>query len=269
MQCTPKTLSNYEWTINRFITWLVSQGVTTPAQLTARHVRAFIAQYSNLSDWSIFTYARSIRTLVRFWYAEGYLSTPITVTMPRIRQRRMPFLTADQVHAVIKRCTIRERAIVLFLVDSGLRRQELINLNRQDIDMRSGAVRVIQGKGRKDRLAVIGATTRRAIIKMWSAQLDQRPDAPAFQTKTGTRFAPEGIRMLFSRLSTKSGIHVSAHALRRTFATIALQNGLDLVSLQTLLGHTSIETTRRYIQWLDGDLLKAHQRASPVDSWKL
>jgi integrase/recombinase XerD len=269
MQCTPKTISNYEWSLTRFLTWLTAQGVTSPAEITGRHVRAFIAQYAHLSDWTIFTYARCIRTLLRFWYAEKYMSEPITVTMPRIRQRRLPFLTADQVHHVLRFCTIRERAIILFLVDSGLRRQELINLNREDIDLKTGAVHVIQGKGRKDRLAVVGATTRRAVLKLWVSQLDQRPESPAFQTKTGTRFAQAGLCSMMDRLSARCGVHVSPHILRRTFATLALQNGIDLVSLQSLLGHNNIETTRRYIQWLDDDLLKAHQRSSPVDRWKL
>jgi len=74
------------------------------------------------------------------------------------------------------------------------------------------------------------------------------------------------LRSLLLRIGKKAGIHLSPHALRRTFATLSLQNGMDIVSLQTLLGHSSLETTRRYIQWLDSDLLEDHRKHSPADN---
>jgi len=163
-------------------------------------------------------------------------------------------------------CNLRERAIILFLVDSGLRRQEFCNLERKDINLQTGVVTVRQGKGRKDRIAVVGATTRRALLRYWQTCANQEENAPAFQTKDGQRFTPAGLRSLLLRLGHKAGVHITPHALRRTFATLALQGGMDLISLQTLLGHSDIATTRRYVQWLDDDLLKAHKKASPIDN---
>jgi site-specific recombinase XerD len=267
MQCTQTTLENYR-ALESFLTWLEGQGVTAPQEVTARHVREYLAAYHSRSDLTVYTYATRIRTLLRFWHREGYLPQPVTFDMPKVRQKRLSFLTAEQVQKVLNVCALREKALVLFLVDSGLRRQEVCNLQRADVDLQTGAVRVRQGKGRKDRLAVIGATTRRALLAYLRTCPSQDADAPLFQTESGSPFTPHGLQSLLRRLSKKAGVAFSAHALRRTFATLSLQNGMDLVSLQTILGHSNLETTRRYIQWLDTDLLEAHRHASPVDNLK-
>ena len=268
MQCSKTTLANYTDTLGKFISWLEGQGMTAPHEVTARHVRQFLALYQDAESTTTHTVASRIRTLLRFWHREGYLPQPVTFDMPKVRQKRLPFLTAEEVGQVLSVCTTRERAIILLLVDSGLRRQEVCNLNRSDIDLQTGSIRVRLGKGRKDRISAIGATTRRALLKYWQTCPNQDEDAPAIQTETGQRLTSNGIQSLLRRLSQKSGIRFSAHALRRTFATLALQAGMDLVSLQTLMGHNNIGTTRQYIQWLDGDLLEAHQRFSPVENLK-
>lgn len=268
LQCTARTLANYQWTLGKFIAWLENQGITSPDQITARHVRQYLALYANKSDWYLNGHARAIRTLLRFWHKEGYLPQPVTFDMPKVRQKRLPFLTADQVARVMKAADVREGAIVAFIVDSGLRRQEVVNLNRQDIDLKTGLVKVWQGKGKKDRISLIGATARRYLLRYWRTCPDQRPEAPAFQTKDGQRLTVYGLSALLARLSKKVGFRVSPHALRRTFATLALQNGMDLVSVQMLMGHADISTTRQYIQWLDSDLVAAHQKASPIDRLK-
>ena len=268
MQCTRRTLENYQYLLGRFINWLETQGVTAPQEVSARHVRQYLTLYADKSDWYLNDIARAIRTLLRFWQREGYLPQPVTLDMPRVRQKRLSFLTAEQVQKVLNVCALRDKALILFMIDSGLRLQEVCNLKRDDVDIANGAVRVRQGKGRKDRLAVIGAITRRSLLAYLRTYPSQDVDAPLFQTESGRPFTPHGLQSLLRRLSKKAGVAFSAHALRRTFATLSLQNGMDLVSLQTLLGHNNLETTRRYVQWLDADLLEAHRHASPVDNLK-
>jgi integrase/recombinase XerD len=268
MQCTPATLKNYAWTLGRFINWLEGQGVISPEEVTARNVRNYLALYADKSDWTLNGHARTIRTLLRFWHKEGYLPQAVTFDMPKVRQKRLAFLTSEQIKRVLAVCDLRQKAIILFLVDSGLRRQEFCNLQRKDVDLQTGMVIVRQGKGRKDRVAVIGATTRRTLLKYWQTCPNQNENAPAFQTLDGQPFSPSGLRSLLVRLSKRAGVPLSPHALRRSFATLALQGGMDLVSLQMLLGHRDISTTRRYVQWLDDDLLTAHRKASPIDNLK-
>ncbi|MDI6696833.1 MAG: tyrosine-type recombinase/integrase [Anaerolineales bacterium] len=266
MQCTPATLQTYQKVLGRFIAFLEQQGITHPEQVNARHVRQYLSRFADRSDWYLNGIARAIRTLVRFWREEGHMPELVTFAMPKVRQKRLPFLDAEQVASLLAGCSVRERALIMLMVDSGLRRQEVCNLKRGDVDLRTGAVMVIQGKGRKDRLAFIGANARRALLAYLRTQAGQNVDAPLFQTQSGGKFTPAGLRSLFVRLSRRVGFKVTAHMLRRTFATLCLQNGMDVVSLQTLMGHENLETTRRYIQWLGADLLEAHRKASPIDN---
>jgi integrase/recombinase XerD len=152
------------------------------------------------------------------------------------------------------------------MADSGLRRAEVIALNWSDVDMLSGLVRVRQGKGKKDRSAVIGAATRRALLA-YKKTLEDR-DGVLFQTQTGKPFTPSGFIRIFARLTHATGIHVTAHALRRTFVILSLRNGMDVLHLQAMLGHSSLDMVQHYAQMVDDDLLQAHRQFSPVDNLK-
>lgn len=266
MNCTPVTMSFYRFTAGKFLEWIANQNVTSPDQVTARHVRQFIAELAGrgLQDTTVHGYARAIRTLLRFWYTENYIPQPVRFDMPRLGKKRLPVLTADELKEIVKACNVRDKALVLFMADSGLRRAEVINLNWPDIDMQSGLVRVRQGKGKKDRSAVIGATTRRALLAYRRTLADR--EGVLFQTDEGTRFTPSGILRVFMRLSKRTGIHVTAHALRRTFVILSLRNGMNVLHLQAMLGHASLDMVQHYAQMVDDDLLREHKAHSPIDN---
>jgi integrase/recombinase XerD len=68
-----------------------------------------------------------------------------------------------------------------------------------------------------------------------------------------------------NRLSKNAGVHITPHALRRSFATISVKAGMDLFRLQALMGHSSLEMTKEYVRNLDEDLIEAHQKHSPIN----
>ena len=268
MNCTPVTMSFYRFTAGKFLEWIESQNVTEPDQVIGRHVRQFLAELAGrgLLDTTRHDYARAIRTLLRFWHAEGYTSQPITFEMPKLEKKRLPVLTVEQLRQIVTACSVRDKTVILFMVDSGLRRSEVIRLNCTDIDIQSGLVKVRQGKGKKERSAVIGVTTRRALLAYRKTLADR--DGTLFQTDEGTHFTPGGFIRIFQRLTRRTGIHVTAHALRRTFVILSLRNGMDPLHLQALLGHASLDMVQHYAQMVDNDLLQAHKQHSPIDNLK-
>jgi site-specific recombinase XerD len=266
MNCTPATLEFYRHTAGAFLSWLESQGVTDPEDVTARYVRQYLAQLlsAGRKDTTLHANARAIRTLLRFWYAENYIPQLIKFDMPRLEKKRLPVLTADQLRQIVKACNVRDRAIVLFMVDSGLRRAEVIALNWRDVDIQSGLVRVKRGKGKKDRSSVIGATTRRALLA-YRRNVSNADNMPLFQTREGNRFASDGFIQIFNRIKKHTGIHVSPHVLRRTFAILSLRAGMNALHLQNLGGWASLDMVQHYAQMVDEDLLREHKAHSPVD----
>jgi site-specific recombinase XerD len=270
MNCTAATMEFYRHTAGRFLQWIEGQGVTDPAEISARHVRQYLAQLIALGrkDTTLHANARAIRTLLRFWHAENYIPQQVRFDMPRLEHKRLPVLTADQLKQIVKACNTRDKAIILFMVDSGLRRAEVIKLNWGDVDMQSGLVRVRQGKGKKDRSAVIGATTRRALLaylRTLNAE-SRKLTAPLFQTREGNRFASDGFIQVFNRIKKRTRIHVSPHVLRRTFTILALRAGMNALHLQNLGGWASLEMVQHYAQMVDEDLLQEHKAHSPIDN---
>jgi site-specific recombinase XerD len=268
MMCTPRTIQFYEFVLGKVLSWLKVNQVDSPEQITSRHVRTFIGEMvaKGYSDTYINGYARAIRTFCRFMQKEKYIFEPVEFEMPKLAKKRLPVYTAEQIQTVLRICKDkRDTAFILLMVDSGLRLSEVIALNWGDVDISSGIVRVEKGKGRKARSVVIGVHTRRALLK-YRSTVNDHDDQPLFQTNQGRRFTREGLRSWLLRISSRASIHISPHALRRTFATLSLRAGMNVFQLQGLMGHSSLEMTRHYIELLEEDLVKAHKEHGPIDT---
>jgi len=262
-----KTLAWYSFTLGKFIEWLARNGVSSPEEISARDVRAYLAELvgRGLQDSTVNNHARAIRTMLRFFHAEKYTPELIAFQMPTIAEKRLLCLSGADIKKLLEACQLpRDRALILLMVDTGLRRAEVCALNWDDVDISSGLVRVVRGKGGKARSVVVGVTTRRALLG-YRRSLTLTPVSPVFQTLDAKRLTASGLRSLLLRLGGRAGVQVTPHALRRTFATMSLRAGMNLLHLQGLLGHSTIEMTRRYVQMLDDDLLEAHREHGPID----
>lgn len=245
---TSKTIEFYEYTIGAFMQWL---GDKTP---TVRDVRIYLAHLT-CADATVHAHARGIRAFLRFCHQEGWIDEPVRVQMPKVAQKRQPVLDAEQLHRLFSACrSSRDKALVLLMVDTGLRRNETLSLTWDDVDMSTGLVHVV-GKGGKHRSVVLGVKSRRALLKHRRGNREDR----LFTLR------PSGLRQVFRRLSKRAGVYCTPHILRRTFATMYLKAQGDVITLQMLMGHSSLETTRRYVTLTDEDLVTAHQAHGPVD----
>jgi integrase len=264
MNCAPATLKFYVNTAGVFLAWCAAQGVLEPVQVSARIVRQYLAGMTGKADRTRHAHARAIKTLLRFWHKEGYIPEAVSFDMPKIARKRLPVLSGDQVKQIAKACNVRDRAIVLLLVDSGLRRAEVCALDWSDVDMSTGSILIRRGKGGKSRISRVGAKTRRALLAYRRTLSDR--DGVLFQARHGGRLTGSGMALLFRRLSQLTGIHVTAHALRRTWAILSLRAGMDALHVQGLGGWSDLEMVSYYASLEDSDLLRAHAKHSPVDS---
>lgn len=259
MLVSPGTLRWYGFTAGRFCKWLESQDITKPDEVTARYVRAYLAELApKLADTTLHGHARAVKTLLLFWNSENYLPHVIKFEMPKIADKKLLVLDAEELKKVISSCRkVRDKALVMFLADTGVRRAELLAIRWEDVDMQTGAVLVARGKGGKFRTVFVGAKTRRVLLKY-------RRDS---SSKEGRIFplTVNGLGSLLNRVGEKAGMKVTAHSLRRTFATLALRSGMSIAHVSALLGHSSLEMTRHYIRLLVDDLQEAHERHSPID----
>jgi len=160
----------------------------------------------------------------------------------------------------------RDRALFLFLLDTGARAREACNMNIKDVDLNTGAVMIRYGKGGKSRMVFIGRTTRRAM----RGYLRQRHDSsPAlFVSKDEERLTYDGLRQLLERRAKRAKLSnkPKLHGFRRAFALNMLRSGVDIFVLQRLMGHSDLQVLRRYLAQNDEDNQLAHMRGSPVDN---
>jgi integrase len=271
MRVSPATIAFYHYTARNFIIWAEQKdGITTPPQININEVRAFLAELGGRtnSDWTLNDYARGIRTLLRFWHSEGVIPQPITFGMPKVRKKKMLSLNSDELRQLISDCdTPREKAIILLLADSGLRRAEVIALNWGHINMTRGLCYVNSGKGGKSRVTVIGPATLKALVEYRKTLMKSESEDPLFQARFGSRFTGNGFKAIFIRLSKRSGIRVTPHALRRTFVKLSLRSKINPLHLKDLLGHESLDMVMYYAgQFDEEELLEAHNEHSPIEN---
>ena len=151
----------------------------------------------------------------------------------------------------------RNYAIVLTLLDTGLRAQEFASLNVGSIDMRSGMATVM-GKGQKQRLIRVGGKARSAILRMLSYRSRPKPNDPLWigydiQGRESGRLTMHGMQTMIVRLGRRAHVQPCApHRFRRTFALWCLRDGMDLYSLRMLMGHSTLAVLQRYLALVNG-----------------
>lgn len=156
--------------------------------------------------------------------------------------------------------------IVTFLLETGIRVSELCGLNIHDVDFSDKSARVVGGKGNKDRMVLYTEQTAEVLdcwIVLRKELLLVDEDALLVNSR-GKRITPRGIQKLMDRIAEEAQIskkRLSPHVLRHNFATGLLERGADIVSIQRLLGHANIQTTRVYLEINDQTLREVYARA--------
>ncbi len=160
---------------------------------------------------------------------------------------------------------VRNKAIILILVDCGLRLGELLHIKMADINMEQQLMRVDGKTG--ERVVRYGKTTWKALKRYLKLRnkVNGHNDR-LWLTKKGITLKDSSVETLFIKLRKRTGIYVHPHLLRHTFATMWLKNGGESLMLQRLLGHTTLMMTNRYCQAVGCyDAVESHKKYSPVD----
>ena len=268
-RCTPKTLEHYTYTLGKFASFLRDGGITTPEAITPNHIRQYLVslQRSGLMDTTQHAHARGIKAWLRWLVREGELTeSPMQrVDMPKLDARVPPPFSRDEVHKLLSVCDrslmgIRNRAIVIGLLDSGLRLSEFCSLRVGDVNMRTGLCSVV-GKGRKMRQVRFGAKARAVMVKYLAALREAEAGQPLWG------LSARGMQIMIHRLGRKAGVRpCGPHRFRRTFALWMLRDGCDLHSLRLLMGHSDLTVLQRYLALAGEDIERAHKAHSPADT---
>lgn len=272
---SPRTIEFYNCQILPFLRWCSQRQIVSVAAVMPAHIRAYLAEKleCNLSDYTLHAIARSLRAYLNFCVREELLQvSPMKkVSMPKVERRILPSFEAGDIDKLMRVCTeSRDRALIMFLLDTGCRAMELVNLNGGDVDVLSGIVNIRKGKGAKDRTVYLGSNSRKALRRYYLERGRPGSNEPIWRNaRTATRLTDSGLRQLLERLGKAAGIeHCHPHTFRRTFALWSLRNGMSLYHLQRLMGHEDIVVLRQYLALVEADLQGAHAQYGTVDNMK-
>ena len=282
---SPRTVRAYEDNVRHFLGFITSRGVDFPEVKTediqAYQRQLFTARKVDGRPYSVSTQAGRIvalKSFFRFLYRRLLIlrDPAASVELPHL-ESRVPrvILTRKEALKILAAVrgtspvALRDRAVMETLYATGIRYSELAKLTPYDVDTEEKLLRVIQGKGRKDRYVPLTRAAAHSIevyLVKARAKLLGRSKAPyLFVSYQGGILYDGMINERLSRWARKAGIkkHVTCHTFRHTVATHLLRGRADIRHIQALLGHASLKSTERYTRVELSDLRRVIARAHP------
>jgi site-specific recombinase XerD len=298
-----------KWTVLRlhehltwFAEWLESaHHITDTTDLRIAHLRGWAAYLQSrpmmrgsgtLSDRSIHVYCQAMLAFCHWLEYEEVIEKPITTRfkLPHVEKTFIPTFTPEDVEKLFVACdagkrytpqlrkalTARNRAIVSILIDTGIRRQELVGLRLCDVD-RDLRVLLVHRKGNKWQQVPVSyegfkplheyLSKYRSPLAVLDGRSVARKEDAVFLADNGKPFTIEGVSKLFQRLADRAGIEdkrVSPHQCRRYMATSQLAAGRSPLDVQRQLGHTTLMMTNHYASLDIQQLKRSHEAYSPL-----
>lgn len=287
---SPGTISAYTHRLARFQSSLPDDppfaGITTP------DVEKFFTSQPELSNATLHGYHNTLSSL---WTWATEFDPPLAnkhimrqVPRPKPEENLVEPFTEFEVKALIHATRYsrayqrgqskmnqrlpdadRNEAIILTLLDTGMRCSELCFLKIHDADLKREKLRLF-GKGAKERSVRISPRTAKSIWKYLNCRPDAHANDPLFATDRNTPINRHNLYAMLQSVGERAGVSgTHPHRFRHTFAIQFLRNGGNIYTLQALLGHETLEMVQRYLKLAQTDLDEGHRVASPVANWRL
>ena len=295
-----KARKTIRWYIPKLVylrEYLEENGLPTDvSKINVNHLRTFIvhlqtevtvgqnnayqpATDKSLSPLTVAGYVRVFRLFFNWVEREGYAeNNPARLLRaPKTSTKIVETFAGDQIQRLLAAVDVkqangfRDLCMMLLFLDTGIRLTELINLEIPDVNLERGEIK-IRGKGGKERIVPVGGKVQRALWK-YVHKYRGEPAHPnvknLFLSIQGYGLSGSRVYHMISDYGEKAGlegVRCSPHTFRHTFAKSFLINGGDLFTLQKILGHTSLNVVRLYVNFTYEDIKVQHRKYSPVDT---
>ena len=276
-----KTIENYDHYLERFLKWAK---ISSASDITDELISRYRLQLNRFADEK----GSSLKKITQNYHVIAlrnflkYLARHDVKTLPaekvelgKTSERQIDFLEMEEVERIFEAAggldqkSLRDRAILELLFSSGLRVSELVGLNRDQVNLKTGEFSV-RGKGSKVRVVFVSDRAKATLQRYMEKRLDIDP---ALFVRVGIkhlekkskadnlRITPRTVQRIVKHCALKAGIvkDVHPHTLRHSFATDLIQNGADIRSVQEMLGHSSVTTTQIYTHVTNKQLKEVHK----------
>lgn len=244
-------------------------------QIVKENIILYMLEAKKLKDVSVNTRLRALRAFFNFLYKESYIYTNPFDDVKLIKQKRsvVPTFTIEQLQALLRQpdlstfTGVRDYTMILLFVETGMRVKELEGLAVSDVKWEDSMILIRDGKGYKERLVPIQAKMKKQLQSYLKVRGSVTDEDALFITLD---YGPLSKRQIQSRISFYGkqadikGVRCSPHTLRHTFAKLSVKGGAGIFQLQQILGHTSMEMVRRYVNLFSDDVKEQHRKFSPL-----
>lgn len=278
------TVQAYLNDISQYFNFITTNlNIQKPNQITKKDISLFLEYMNNIQKISSRSLARKIIVIKKFHsflFLEKKVNQDVTLVLkiPKIEKKLPLVLSLEEIYVFLE-CidnkntfiSLRNKAFFELMYSSGLRISEILNLTLSNLNLQQSYI-IVKGKGSKERIVPITQYSTKKLKKYFkkgrSFLLKQKTNDFVFLNQKGERLSRQGCYKIFKQITKKANLRkeYSLHTLRHSFATHLLENGMDLRTLQNILGHEDIATTQIYThisqKYLKKTYFKYHPRAN-------
>lgn len=272
------TIYFYVQKLALFSKYCDSQQISKISQISPNLIRQYLLYLEDTghNPGGIHACFRTMKTFLLWWEnevePEGWKNPIRKVKPPKVGSDPLEPADTEVIIAILDGCPsntqlgLRDRAIILTLMDTGLRASELLNLDLTDINLITGEMLIRQGKGRKPRCVFVGSKTRKSIRRYLATRKDNSP--ALWLTSRMDRLTYWGLKSMMKNRASRAKVKTpSIHSFRRWFAITCLRAGTNVYSIQELMGHTDLQVLKRYLKQTKYDLKADHISSNLVDKF--
>ena len=294
---SPKTLSWYSANLRSFDLYLRSRHIPDETDnIDIRLLRNYVlylfkrnsyqdhpytpTKDTPLSTATVHGHVRTLRAFFSWLLREEFIQVNPTTGLkpPKLDQKVITILSDEEIRTIINTfipkqpSDARNQTIFMMLIDAGLRIGEIVRLKMDDLHLDEGIIKVL-GKGKKERFVPIGSNSQKVLQRYlfrYRPRQNHSQNEHVFLSIGGKPLTENSLKLMFARLTQRSGVkRLHAHLCRHTFATKFLINGGDVFTLQQILGHSTLEMVRHYVNLASNQVALQHRRFSPLDRLNL
>ncbi|XLP21911.1 tyrosine-type recombinase/integrase [Bacillus toyonensis] len=278
----PHTLKFYRSELNTFLNYLREQGidpnVLKPNHVTEEHIKEnvilYLRNYKGARVVTINTRLRALRAFFNFLYKNKHIQkNPFeNVQLLKDRKHVIATFTKEQLDKLFRQpdlktfTGVRDYTMMMLLLETGIRANELVGLSLADIRWEDSLLCIRNAKSYRERLVPIQTSMKHQLKKYIAIRGYVEVDA-LFVTVDNLRLSKRGLQnrlQKYGELAGIIGVRCSPHTFRHTFAKLSVQQGANIFELQAILGHTSMEIVKTYVNLFGNDVREAHKRFSPL-----
>ena len=277
--CAKGTLRFYQQKLKPFIEYCDSQVITEIHQISPSLLRKYLLylEETNHNPGGRHAAYRAIRAFL-FWFEDEVepemWRNPIRkVKAPKVEKAPIEPVDLVTVSQILETCKsdtflgVRDKAILLFLLDTGVRAGEMLSINLEDVNQAKGEILIRHSKAKRPRYVYIGKHSKRALRNYLKKRVDDNNALWVTHPRYDSfRLAYDGLRAIIIRRARQVGVDApSLHDFRRAFALSMLRSGTDIFTLAKLMGHKGINVLQLYLKQTNEDAEIAHRKSSPVE----